>query len=62
MELLERESYLSELHILLGKAAGGDGRMVLINGEAGIGKTSLIERFAHDQHQARVLWGVCDLL
>lgn len=36
---------------------------VLIGGEAGIGKTSPLERFTQDlPHIARALWGACDVL
>src|SRR5262245_38577606 len=63
MELLEREHFFHELEGLLGVVAAGNGRLALIGGEAGIGKTSLVERFA-DAHKtkARVLWGACDAL
>ena len=63
MELLEREHFFTELEGLLGAVAAGNGRLALIGGEAGIGKTSLVERFA-DAHKAkaRVLWGSCDAL
>jgi predicted ATPase len=63
MELLEREHSFTELEGLLGAVAAGNGRLALIGGEAGIGKTSLVERFA-DAHKtkARVLWGACDAL
>jgi predicted ATPase len=63
MELLEREHFFTELEGLLGTVAAGNGRLALIGGEAGIGKTSLVERFA-DAHKAkaRVLWGSCDAL
>ena len=63
MELLEREEFLTDLEAILGKVTAGSGRFVLVSGEAGIGKTSLIERFteAH-QKQARVFWGACDAL
>jgi len=63
MELLEREHFFNELSGLLGAVAAGNGRLVLVGGEAGIGKTSLVERFA-DAHKAsaRVLWGACDAL
>src|SRR5262245_10036973 len=63
MELLEREHFVTELEGLLSAVVGGNGRLALINGEAWIGKTSLVERFA-DAHKAkpRVLWGSCDAL
>ncbi|HXU38536.1 MAG TPA: ATP-binding protein, partial [Blastocatellia bacterium] len=46
MELLEREQFSGELEAILGDVAAGNGRFVLVSGEAGIGKTSLLERFA----------------
>ncbi len=63
MELLERDNFFTELEGLLGAVAAGNGRLALIGGEAGIGKTSLVERFT-DAHKAkaRVLWGACDAL
>ena len=63
MELLEREHFVNELDGLLGTVAAGNGRLVLVGGEAGIGKTSLVERFAEThKSKARVLWGACDAL
>jgi len=63
MELLEREQFLGELEAILNEVVAGDGRFVLVSGEAGIGKTSLVERFAEAHGaQARVLWGACDAL
>src|SRR6185436_13652150 len=63
MDLLEREPVLAALGAVLGEVAGGHGRVVLISGEAGIGKTALVERFAElHGHTARVLWGACDAL
>ena len=62
MELLEREPYFIELKALLTEASAGQGRIVFVTGEAGIGKTTLIERFTLDQHVARVWWGGCELL
>ena len=41
-------------------AANGNGRMVLIAGESGIGKTALIEAFQAQLLGARWLWGACD--
>jgi DNA-binding CsgD family transcriptional regulator len=63
MELFEREQFLRELEAILADVIAGNGRFVLVSGEAGIGKTSLVERFA-DAHktQTRVLWGGCDAL
>src|SRR5262249_5658336 len=63
MDLLEREQFLGELETILSDVAGGNGRFVIVSGEAGIGKTSLVERFADaNKQQARVLWGACDAL
>ncbi|MGH2562862.1 MAG: ATP-binding protein, partial [Thermomicrobiales bacterium] len=63
MELLERTPYLRELDGLLREAAAGRGRLVLLGGEAGVGKTSLVRRFASEAHPtARVLAGACDPL
>src|SRR5690242_6823062 len=43
--LLERDSFLSALDGLLCQVAEGTGQIALVSGEAGIGKTSLVERF-----------------
>ena len=61
-ELLERESLLAALGDAADAAARGDGRTVLVSGEAGIGKTSLLERFAAGLGRGRVLWGACEAL
>ena len=45
MDLLEREAALEELDAALDAAARGEGRVALVSGEAGIGKTALIEQF-----------------
>src|SRR5215212_6009530 len=62
MDLLERSSALSELGGLLAAAAAG-GRVVLVAGEAGIGKSALVRGFA-GRHggDARFLVGGCDPL
>jgi DNA-binding CsgD family transcriptional regulator/tetratricopeptide (TPR) repeat protein len=61
MELLEREVELEVLGAALDDAQRSSGSVVLVAGEAGIGKTRLIQSFAR-QHQdvARILWGACD--
>jgi DNA-binding CsgD family transcriptional regulator/tetratricopeptide (TPR) repeat protein len=63
MQLLERGPVQLELSHLLHEAANGRGRLVFLAGEAGIGKSSLVQRFAQVvQHSARVLTGACDPL
>ena len=63
MELLERESPLEVLANALGEAAAGRGRIALVSGEAGIGKTALVEGFlAAHRAEARLLVGRCDAL
>jgi hypothetical protein len=62
MDLLERASQLEELNGVLAATAAG-GRVVLVAGEAGIGKSALVRRFAERQSaDARFLLGVCDPL
>ena len=63
MRLLERDSFLQELDLMLQEALAGQGRVVLVSGEAGIGKTSLVKHFTHaHEGSVRVLWGACDAL
>ena len=41
----------------------GEGRLVVVSGEAGVGKTSLVrEACSRRRYTARVLWGQCDPL
>jgi predicted ATPase len=63
-DLLEREPQLAALATLLDSARRGEGRVALVHGEAGIGKTALVDRFArrHAAGGARLLWGGCDPL
>jgi len=62
-ELLERELAFEVLRDALAELAAGEGRLVLIAGEAGIGKTALARRFCEEQPpEIRVLWGACDAL
>ena len=45
-DLLEREAELRVLETLVAQASGGDGRVGLIEGAPGIGKTSLVSAAA----------------
>ena len=59
--LLERDSYLESLEAWWADVASGHGRLVLVAGEAGIGKTALVRDFCDRRcPRARVLWGGCD--
>ena len=63
MHLLERAEFFDQLQETLSAVSRGQGRLVLVSGEAGIGKTSLVEQFAEKQkNECRVLWGGCDAL
>ena len=61
MELIERGAHLAALGEHFGAAVAGHGRLVLVGGEAGVGKTSLVRAFAKEQAgKARVLQAACD--
>jgi DNA-binding CsgD family transcriptional regulator/tetratricopeptide (TPR) repeat protein len=60
MELLERAAFLQTLAEYAAEARQGDGRLVLVSGESGIGKTALVEAFRPQVKGARWLWGACD--
>jgi predicted ATPase len=61
VNLLERDEALSALVDAFESARNGVGKVVLVTGEAGIGKTSLVQEFLSDVgSQARILIGVCD--
>ena len=62
MDLLERAWLLEELDGVLAATTTG-GRVVLVAGEAGIGKSALVRRFTERRSaDARFLLGVCDPL
>jgi DNA-binding CsgD family transcriptional regulator/tetratricopeptide (TPR) repeat protein len=61
--LLEREDALAALHGAYSEARTGTGRLVLVGGEAGVGKTALLRTFgAALADRSRVLVGACDPL
>jgi ATP/maltotriose-dependent transcriptional regulator MalT len=62
--LLEREAAFSVLGAWLNAVrVEGRGRLALVAGEAGVGKTALLRRFRDEQAaDVRVLWGACDPL
>jgi hypothetical protein len=61
--LLERADDLARLNAAVKSARDGFGKFVIVRGEAGIGKTSLLGEFAHRQEDdCRVLSGACSHL
>jgi DNA-binding CsgD family transcriptional regulator/tetratricopeptide (TPR) repeat protein len=61
MSLLEREDQLRRLEAALDRARQGRGTTVLVSGEAGIGKTSLLAAFtAGAAATTRLLAGACE--
>jgi DNA-binding CsgD family transcriptional regulator len=60
MALLERELPLASLADYADQARQGAGRLVLVAGEAGVGKSALLDQFAAGLAGARWCWGACD--
>jgi len=61
--LLEREHELGRLADELTAVEAGSGRLVLLHGEAGVGKTALVRSFCEARASThRVLIGICDPL
>jgi DNA-binding CsgD family transcriptional regulator len=58
-ELLEREQACAALETAFSDARAGGGRLVLVSGEAGIGKTALVRSFC-SRFERRPLAGACD--
>ncbi len=63
MKLLERDELLTTLQAVLQRAVAGQGTLLFVEGEAGIGKTSLLKSFADWQRSnSSVYWGACEAL
>jgi DNA-binding CsgD family transcriptional regulator/tetratricopeptide (TPR) repeat protein len=62
--LLERERELEVLtDAFASTGAGSAGALVLVHGEAGVGKTAVLQRFCRTREPAtRILWGTCESL
>ncbi|MBS1661454.1 MAG: AAA family ATPase [Bacteroidetes bacterium] len=63
MELIERGGFIDSLHAEYERIAEGEGHCVLVSGEAGIGKTSLLRAFTRlHKNDANIYQGTCDAL
>ena len=61
VELLERDAQMAVLEEAFAQAQAGEGRLVFVSGDAGIGKSALVRGFcAGVAESARVLLGACD--
>jgi DNA-binding CsgD family transcriptional regulator/tetratricopeptide (TPR) repeat protein len=61
--LVEREEQLKLLNSALFGAQQGHGRIVILSGEAGVGKTSLLREFASNAPaRTKFCWGGCEAL
>nr|WP_246324261.1 helix-turn-helix transcriptional regulator [Petropleomorpha daqingensis] len=58
--MLERAAFLASLAQHAAEARAGDGRLVLVSGEAGVGKTALVEQLEAELPDAEWAWSACD--
>src|SRR6478735_33018 len=58
--LVERDFALSALAVAARRASNGAGHLVLISGEAGIGKSALVERFLAGRRGVHIYQATCD--
>jgi predicted ATPase len=52
--LLERKTVLDALAEIAAQARSGEGGLLLLEGEAGVGKSTLLEQFTHDLPDSRL--------
>jgi DNA-binding CsgD family transcriptional regulator len=63
MELIERDGFMRSLETTFESVTEGEGHCVLLSGEAGIGKTSLIKSFYKEKKDhCKIYQGTCDAL
>src|SRR5690348_2946675 len=63
IELIERAELLDSLQIKFESVVDGEGHCILLSGEAGIGKTSLVKAFCKEKKNVcKVYQGTCDAL
>ena len=63
MELIERAGFLTSLQSTFENVLEGEGHCVLLSGEAGIGKTSLVKAFIRQREKdCNIFEGTCDAL
>ncbi|MFO1217305.1 MAG: LuxR C-terminal-related transcriptional regulator [Burkholderiaceae bacterium] len=63
MAVLERDGVLAQLQALWAGACTGPGQLAFVEGEAGIGKTTVLRAFAHALPRGTpVYWGHCEAL
>ena len=62
MELVERDAALLSFARELAALRSGSGHAMLVSGEAGIGKTTLLKAMVDRRGDATLWWGACDSL
>ena len=63
IELIERTALLTTLNKNYQDMIAGEGHCIMLSGEAGIGKTSLVRAFCQEhRHHAKIYTGTCDAL